>query len=139
VGATQLAVIESQKPPAFAKSGLTGKRIGINDGQSINRSNGDNLLATVRTGEVILNEGHQQALGGDATFRAIGVPGFANSGRVSDGGAMATRLSSDIDSQVRAINTQRRLNRTMKAPVVLVESIMNAVETNVKVTSRGDI
>lgn len=46
------------------------------------QSNGDNVLATVRTGEVILNEEQQRRLGGSATFRAIGVPGFATGGVV---------------------------------------------------------
>jgi hypothetical protein len=44
------------------------------------RPNGDNILATVKTGEVILNERQQTALGGDATFASIGVPGFASGG-----------------------------------------------------------
>jgi len=47
------------------------------------RSNGDNVLATVKRGEVVLNERQQAALGGAATFRSIGVPGFATGGMVS--------------------------------------------------------
>lgn len=66
--------------PGYAGSGLSGTRIMPHHGIPIRRSNGDNLLATVRTGEVILNERHQQALGGASTFRNIGVPGFADSG-----------------------------------------------------------
>lgn len=45
--------------------------------------NGDNVLATVKTGEVVLNKQQQRKLGGDSTFRAIGVPGFASGGRVN--------------------------------------------------------
>ena len=67
----------------FASGGLTGKRIGPNDGTPINRSNGDNLLATVKTGEVILNERQQAMLGGSRTFARLGVPGFAGGGLVS--------------------------------------------------------
>lgn len=44
------------------------------------QSNGDNILATVRVGEVILNKRQQELLGGPKTFRAIGVPGFASGG-----------------------------------------------------------
>lgn len=44
------------------------------------RPNGDNIFATVRVGEVILNEEQQKKLGGARTFRAIGVPGFATGG-----------------------------------------------------------
>jgi len=47
--------------------------------------NGDNVLATVKTGEVILNKDQQKRLGGDKTFRAIGVPGFAGGGKVNIG------------------------------------------------------
>jgi hypothetical protein len=42
--------------------------------------NGDRVLATVRPGEVILNESQQKLLGGHRTFRSIGVPGFASGG-----------------------------------------------------------
>ena len=71
--------ITSVKTPSvkgYATGGL------VKDGLPINRSNGDNVLATLRTGEVVLNERQQMALGGDAIFRAIGVPGFANGGVV---------------------------------------------------------
>ncbi len=44
--------------------------------------NGDSVFATVRPGEVILNEYQQRLLGGARTFRAIGVPGFASGGMV---------------------------------------------------------
>jgi len=63
---------------AFANSGIVKSGFGL----PIQRSNGDNVLATVKTGEVILNQRHQAALGGASTFKAIGVPGFANSGVV---------------------------------------------------------
>lgn len=39
-------------------------------------SNGDNVLAYVKPGEVILNKEQQAALGGASTFASIGVPGF---------------------------------------------------------------
>lgn len=44
--------------------------------------NGDDILATVKSKEVILNEEQQRLLGGANTFRAIGVPGFAAGGMV---------------------------------------------------------
>lgn len=43
---------------------------------------GDNTLALVKPGEVILNEKQQAKLGGYETFRRIGVPGFASGGVV---------------------------------------------------------
>mgnify|MGYP000939289374 CR=1 FL=1 len=75
--------IQAQK---FARSGkvqnLPAGRIDVAPNIPT-QSNGDNVLATVKTNEVILNENHQAALGGDRVFRAIGVPGFADGGRVA--------------------------------------------------------
>jgi hypothetical protein len=66
------------KIAGFANGGL----IKMGAGLPIQRSNGDNVLATVKTGEVILNQRQQSALGGASTFRSIGVPGFAEGGVV---------------------------------------------------------
>lgn len=66
--------------PGFASGGLSGTRIMPHHGRPIRRANGDNLLATVKTNEVILNEQQQARLGGAATFRSIGVPGFVSGG-----------------------------------------------------------
>ena len=133
-GAAQIAVIASQKPPAppaFADGGkvLSGQMIGSNDGKPIQRSNGDNLLATVKTGEVILNQRQQAALGGAATFRKIGVPGFAAGGLVGDGGFAArgmTRASEDRSFMTAAI---RSGFATAPQPIVTVEEF-NKVSTS---------
>lgn len=42
--------------------------------------NGDDVLATLKRGEVVLNRRQQKLLGGAPTFRAIRVPGFAEGG-----------------------------------------------------------
>lgn len=69
----------------FAEGGLV-RPDSVGNGRISNRpniptqSNGDNIFATVRTGEVILNENQQRRLGGARTFAAIGVPGFAAGG-----------------------------------------------------------
>lgn len=44
---------------------------------------GDNTLALVKPGEVILNKNQQSLLGGSNTFKRIGVPGFADGGLVA--------------------------------------------------------
>lgn len=59
------------------------------------QSNGDNVFATVKPGEVILNEAQQAKLGGASTFRSIGVPGFATGGVVS-----APRFGSQLSAPV---------------------------------------
>lgn len=89
--------------PPFA----TGGR--VRGGIPIRRSNGDNVLATLKVGEVVLNERQQAALGGAATFRSIGVPGFATGGIV--GSNIAT--------------VQNTINRQMDS--ALVDSIGEAV------------
>lgn len=73
-----------------ASSGSPKGVVNLSDGR-IDRTpniptqpNGDNILATVKTNEVILNEEQQRRLGGAKTFAAIGVPGFAGGGRVPD-------------------------------------------------------
>lgn len=71
--------IEIQHLNAIPPFATGGKVVG---GIPINRSNGDNILATLKLGEVVLNKNQQRMLGGDATFRAIGVPGFASGGLV---------------------------------------------------------
>jgi hypothetical protein len=92
---------------AFAGGGktLTGKRIRPGDGKSIYRPNGDNMLATVKTGEVILNERQQAALGGEATFRAIGVPGFAGGGISFPGGQIETRTIAIQNDSTRVLQS----------------------------------
>jgi hypothetical protein len=113
-GLARVRAITSVEVPGFAQGGLSGKRITRGDGAPIRRSNGDNILATVKTGEVILNERQQSALGGPATFARIGVPGFA------DGGiAQAARSTEIIDSGQGAIVDAIRAMRV----VVSVEEI----------------
>ena len=136
-GALEIAAIAGQTMPAFAKGGkaLSGQRIGSNDGTPISRSNGDNLLATVKTGEVILNEAQQNALGGSATFARIGVPGFAM-------GGVPTSVGSISDSNVKAYNEQTQLLdslRNMPTPRVIVQDIVEGVNNAVSVQQSADI
>lgn len=81
--------------PPFATGGL------VTGGVPIKRSNGDNVLATLKKGEVVLNESQQRALGGAALFRHIGVPGFASGGLVGANTATLQRtLTSGINEQI---------------------------------------
>jgi len=107
----------------FASGGLTGTKIMAHHGTRINRSNGDNLLATVKTGEVILNERHQAMLGGDRTFARLGVPGFASGGFV----AQTAKNTESISSQIQLYEAISRIQ-----PVVTVEDI-NAGQSRVSV------
>ncbi|MEX2052758.1 MAG: hypothetical protein WD898_00860, partial [Candidatus Paceibacterota bacterium] len=96
----------------YATGGLSGTKIGPHHGKRVYRNNGDNLLATVKTGEVILNEKQQAALGGNKTFAAIGVPGFALGGFT--GGHLETRTISENAAQQRL--TQRMIDAIENQP-----------------------
>jgi hypothetical protein len=136
-GGLEIAAIASQTMPAFAKGGpvLSGQKIGANHGVPITRSNGDNLLATVKTGEVILNEAQQNALGGAATFARIGVPGFAMGGvSVADGSIS----SKNVESYNQQVQLQQYF-KTMPAPRVIVQDIVEGVNNAVSVQQSADI
>lgn len=100
----QQAIATINAIPPFASGGK------VTGGPRIRRSNGDNVLATLKTGEVVLNERQQRALGGDHVFRSIGVPGFATGGLVNGNNV---NLQSSItrglnDASVEAISTAVR-------------------------------
>lgn len=78
----EVAVENLNAIPPFAQGGL------VTGGFPIKRSNGDNVLATLKKGEVVLTEQHQMMLGGSNVFKSLGVPGFANGGVA--GGSTAT-------------------------------------------------
>jgi hypothetical protein len=77
----QIAAIEAQE---FAQGGrvFSGEKIPNSAKNISTRSSGDNVAAYVKTNEVVLNERQQAALGGDSTFAAIGVRGFAQGGLI---------------------------------------------------------
>jgi hypothetical protein len=139
-GALEAAVIQSQPTPAFAEGGkaLSGKKISSGDGKPIRRSNGDNLLATVKTGEVILNERQQRMLGGSNVFKKIGVPGFA-SGGLTDGGMLANSLSGNIDEQIAAQNQALIVAQNLPQSVVFVQDISQKTSEVSTVEARADI
>lgn len=76
-----------------AQQFATGGKVG--QGNIARLPNGDNVLATLQTGEVVLTVPQQIALGGANTFKAIGVPGFSGGGAVG-------RPSSDVQLQPSA-------------------------------------
>jgi len=79
-GLAQIAIIRSQK---FTEGGKVQKGSEVPGAPKT----GDNTLAAVKPGEVILNERQQAAAGGAEFFRRLGVPGFASGGIV--GGRVA--------------------------------------------------
>lgn len=89
LAAAQVATIAAQPLATGGVVGISGRR--VTDGQNMpTRGNGDNVLATVKRGEVVLNQRQQSALGGAGTFRSIGVPGFADGGAIGAPSIAAT-------------------------------------------------
>lgn len=120
-GVQRVAAINEIK--GFAKGGLITSGFGT----PISRSNGDNILATVKTGEVILNKSQQAALGGSRTFARIGVPGFATGGLVGDI-ARASENSINMQSSLESLTQMKfylaytEFNEGQKKYVQAVES-----------------
>jgi hypothetical protein len=131
--------IQQIRAQNFADGGFV-KRLPYYSGQRINDSanmpsmtNGDNILATVRTGEVVLNKKQQAQLGGPGVFRSIGVPGFQSGGLVTvdtnpvvqniDLGSSATRgtQTESIVLELRALRMEFERFKSIKAVISYTE------------------
>lgn len=104
--AIQTATIAAQPLATGGVAGISGRR--VTDRQNMpTRSNGDNVLATLKRGEVVLNAAQQTALGGSNTFRRIGVPGFASGGMVAPAitaPALPPSLTKDSNAMLMALD-----------------------------------
>jgi len=111
----------------------------INNGAnlSIPLNSGDDTLAYVKQGEVILNKEQQSRAGGTSFFRSIGVPGFATGGLIG-----SSQNSSIITQSVRPqeinINSVVEAIQNMPAPRVAVDEIQSVGTQYVKVQSMAD-
>lgn len=132
--ATVSQIIGINTNVGYAKGGkvLSGERINSSHGMTVSRSNGDNLLATVRTGEVILNERQQAMLGGANTFRNIGVPGFADGGFTGSSISLPLFNDANVLQIVDAINNQPQ-------KVVVIDEVNLRQQERVLVESRSNI
>ncbi len=131
--AAQIATIVAQ--PLAEGGVVTGQR--INQKQNIpTRSNGDNVLAFVKRGEVVLNQRQQSLLGGSPTFRKLGIKGFADGGLVPPISAPIQAISGEngyskyfelIEAKTDAINN--RIDR-LQAYVVSDDIARDLAEGN---------
>jgi len=136
-----LGLANVAKIAGFAEGGLSGTKIMAGMGKSIYRSNGDNMLATVKTGEVILNEDQQAALGGSRTFAAIGVPGFAT------GGITDTQLTNSINNNAIAsqISSDRNIGNLITAiqsssqKVLVIEDVENLINQRISIRETANL
>lgn len=103
----------------FAEGGqvLSGQKIERSHGKPINMANGDNVLASVKVGEVVLNERQQALLGGSDTLRRIGVPGFA------DGGLVARSMSAPVENNINVAKQMELAASSIPRPIVYVQDI----------------
>jgi hypothetical protein len=112
--AAQIATIAAQ--PLAEGGVVTGQR--VNQKQNIpTRSNGDNVLAYVKRGEVVLNQRQQSLLGGSPTFRRIGIKGFAEGGMVPP-----------ISAPIQAISGNNDLSNFLQAIEAKTDAINNRID-----------
>ncbi|PZR11687.1 MAG: hypothetical protein DI539_20410 [Flavobacterium psychrophilum] len=118
----------------------------INNGSNIMPlSNGDDTLAYVTQGEVILNKEQQARAGGANFFRSIGVPGYASGGVVGGYSSIPSmqnmaaykidydQLASKIGQEVGIAYAQA------PAPRVIVEDINSGQANLVRVESGAEL
>ena len=108
--AAQTAVIAAQP---LAKGGVVGKGDDIvqfaNGGRVTSRgnikplSNGDNVLATLKTGEIVLNESQQRRIG-YASLKRAQIPNFANGGLVGAPTSLISNANNTIASEQMRVN-----------------------------------
>lgn len=112
--AAQIATIAAQ--PLAEGGVVTGER--VTRKQNIpTRSNGDNVLAYVKRGEVVLNQRQQSLLGGSPTFRRIGIKGFAEGGIVPP-----------ISAPISAISGDNGLNKYLQVIEAKTDAINNRID-----------
>jgi hypothetical protein len=95
---------------------VTGQR--VNQKQNIpTRSNGDNVLAYVKRGEVVLNQRQQSLLGGSPTFRKLGIKGFAEGGMVPP-----------INPPIQGMSLQGNMNEFLQVMEAKTDAINNRID-----------
>jgi hypothetical protein len=110
----QIATIAAQ--PLAEGGVVTGQR--VNQKQNIpTRSNGDNVLAYVKRGEVVLNQRQQSLLGGSPTFRKLGIKGFAEGGMVPP-----------ISPPIQGLGLQGNMNEFLQVMEAKTDAINNRID-----------
>ena len=96
----------------------------IKGGTPINRANGDNVLITAKTGEVIMNETQQrklQSVAGRDVFTKLGIPGFDTGGVIGNG--INTTVNNALSlAEMRSLNS---MLRNQPAPVIVYSEFEN--------------
>jgi len=107
LGMAKVAAIQGQQYATGGKVELNPNGKVVTGPNIPAQANGDNVLATIRTGEVVLNEEQQNKAGGPAFFRALGVPGFAGGGIVKPAYQSRSYQAINFAAATSSINAAR--------------------------------
>lgn len=137
--------ITSTKTPSFADGGgipKLGSGIIDNGSNIIPLSNGDDTLAYVQQGEVILNKEQQRRAGGSIFFRHIGVPGFADGGIIGGNTNLGNFGGVKIDMDALASKIGQEVakgNASLPSPVVSVVDITDTQNNIVRIEQTASL
>lgn len=127
-----------KKIQGFAKGGEVNGDIHYGHGPGIQRSNGDNVLITARTGEKILNHGQQrriESIAGRDVWARAGLPGYAMGGTVAQAVAMP-RPTSDQLIQAQQVAALRNINLR---PFVQVSDVRSEIASAEMIETRASL
>jgi len=134
--------ITSTKTPQLAGGGIVPKLSSgvINNGANLEipLTNGDDTLAYLTQGELVLSQKQQADMGGSAFFRSHKIPGFANGGLVGGTSNLGSQggIKIDMDLLAQKIGEQvGRANASLPAPRVGVDTITQAQNYQVRIES----
>lgn len=138
LGAAQTAIIAAQP---LAKGGVVGKGDEIvqfaNGGKVTSKgnikplSNGDNVLATLKTGEVVLNESQQRRIG-FRTLKAAGIPNFATGGVVGAPTAF-------INEQMRTISDEKSRVELLEKTIMETQNRIDRIQVVYTASTEDDV
>ena len=130
ISAASSAFYEGGQVPQGTGGVISGSNIPTQRG-------GDNILATVKSGEVILNEDQQARAGGSAFFNSIGVPGFQTGGKVGIPSSISTPITQANNNDVLIERFAEIVN---DVKIVAIESdITDAQVQQVEIVSGANI
>lgn len=132
-GGAQVGVIAAQQ---FATGGKVGK------GNIKALPNGDNVLATLTTGEAVLNKDQIGRIGGPSILAAAGVPGFANGGLVGAPSSLVSNVANEKQQASKLLELMQQgieatNNRVDRLQVVYTASTQDDIDKGNK--DREDI
>ena len=140
-GLSAVKKITSTKTPQLADGGIVPTLSSglINNGSNILPiASGDDTLAYLKQGEVVLNESQQVRMGGAQFFRSHKIPGFAGGGLVGGNSNLGSMDGMKIDMDALAIKIGEQVgkaNASLPSPVVQVDSISDAQSDKARIVS----